>query len=498
MKNMIFQRSRSIIYLLTALMPMLLMIACSSSKNSVVTVNAPTVSSSKPDTLSESKTTGGTFQSITIWENQPIHTLDPLFVTNESEMRVIQLIYEGLVRFNSQGKIVPAIAKKWIINDQHRQFKFILKQNIFYQDNSIFASGRGRQLKPEDIKKDFERMAHADVPPCAAKLFMDIHGFEPYFQEQHKVYRPSERQFHGISGIKIKNDSTIVFSLVHSDEHFLQKLASPYAVIYPPKAAKSGNFKTVGTGPFKLAQQRADSLYIFARFANYHEKNQPGLNRIDVITSSNGMALLQALKGGSIDLIPELGPQQMQQVSQKNGSLKSSFSQKYHLLKPEERSAVYVLQYNSGADLPENAVIHTLSSVADQGFFPGLPSNAIQFRWSFSGGGSSAAANSLSSSYISDPFIRTFYLTLAKKLKAHNIAFKVKKTRVVNRTIPLQMTRLVAPYAQFQRNGKNKPLGTFTVKIWALEGNYVHHLSFNRYPWWINLRNITVSSTHSP
>jgi ABC-type transport system substrate-binding protein len=494
---MTFKHPFPLFYLLCAGLPLLLFMSCSTSKNSVVTVNSSPVSSTKSDTLTTSKVTGTPFQSITIGENQPIHTLDPLFIQNISEMRTVQLIYEGLVRFNNQGKIVPAIAGSWTISNQHRQFRFILSDSVYYQDSPIFPSGRGRQLKPNDIKKDFERMAQADVPSCAAELFMNIRGFEPYFQAQHKVFRPSERQIHGISGIKVKNDSTIIFSLVHPDNHFLQKLASPYAVIYPPKAAKSHNFEAVGTGPFKLAQKRSDSLFIFARFKNYHVQNQPNLNRVDVVTSSNGMALLQAMKDGSIDLIPELDPQQIQDAAQKGGSLKSSFSQKYRLLESTGRSAVYELQYNSGADLPEKAVVHALSSVKGENFFPNLPANSVQFQWTLSGGSSSSTTDSLSSPYTGDPFIRTFYSMLAKKLEARNITFKTKKTRVANRNTALQTTQLMAPYAQFQSNGKNESLARFRIKIWTLAGNYLHNLSFNAFPWWINLRTVTVSSTNN-
>lgn len=156
-------------------------------------VTAPTVSSKPDTTLSETEpqTTGTTFQAITIGENQPIYSLDPLFATTQSEMRAIQLVYEGLVRFNSRGKIVPAIAKNWTISNNHTRFSFILKDDVYYQNSSVFASGRGRKLKPGDIKKVFKRMASAGVPPRAAKLFMNIRGFEPYFKEQHNIYRSS-------------------------------------------------------------------------------------------------------------------------------------------------------------------------------------------------------------------------------------------------------------------------------------------------------------------
>lgn len=494
---MTFKHS-SIFYIVGALLPVILFISCSTSKHSVVVINSQTVSTTKPDTTAASKTTiNSSFQSITIGENQPIHSLDPLFITNVSEMRAVQLVYEGLVRFNSQGKIIPSIAKSWTISNNHRRFQFKLRQNIYFQDSPIFSSGRGRRLRPGDIKKDFERMARDNVPTRAAKLFMNIRGFEPYFQEQHNVFRPSERQIHGISGIKIKNDSTIVFSLVQPDNHFLQKLASPFAVIYPPQAAESNHFEAVGTGPFKLAQKRSDSLFIFARFKNYHGQNQPKLDRVNIVTSGHARTLLQAMKHGLIDIIPGLGPQQMAVVSTMDGSIKSSFSQKYKLLKPTGRTAVFRLQYNPGADLPKGIVTHTLSAIPGKNFFPNLPSNAIRFQWSLSGAGSAALADTLSSSYTDDPFIRRFYSTLSKKLGSRNIVFKMKQTHVVNRTIALQTSRTAAPYQLVQPNSRNVSLGSFTVKIWALAGDYIHHLAFNTYPWWINLRNVTVSPAYN-
>jgi len=211
------KHSSDVSYFLWVILPLLFIVSCSTGKNSVITVNTPTVSSEEPDTLTDHTTgvsAGPAFQSLTIGENQPIYSLDPLFATTLSEMRAIQLVYEGLVRFDKQGKITPTVAKTWTVSDQNRHFSFALKGDVYYQDSPVFSSGRGRQLKASDIKKDFERMARADVPSHAAELFMNIRGFEPYYQEQHHVYRSSERQLHGISGIEVPNDSTIVFILV--------------------------------------------------------------------------------------------------------------------------------------------------------------------------------------------------------------------------------------------------------------------------------------------
>lgn len=488
-------------YLLLAVLPMAVLVSCSSSKNSVITVQGPTVSSETPDTLTNNEVTepaGSAFQALTIGENQPIHSLDPLFAITFSEMQAIQLVYEGLVRFDNRGKIVPAIAESWTVDDHHRRYQFNLKDDVFYQNSSIFSSGRGRKLRAGDIKKDFERMARADVPAYAAHLFMNIRGFEPYFQEQHHIFRQSERQFHGVSGIKVPNDSTIVFTLVQSDRQFLQKLASPYAVIYPPGAARGDQFKAVGTGPFKFAARRADSLYIFARAKNYHENNQPKLNRVNIITSSHSRVLLKLMKQGYINLIPALDPQQMADVSQADSETKPSFSQEFHLLKPAGRTASFRMKYNSNAIQPEDAVVNALSPLLGMSFFSGPPPNSVHLQWSFPEISSSSPADTLSSNYTEDPFIRAFYTMLKTKLGKQNISFTMKQTRAVNRTIPFYTYRVMPPYGEFHQAGrKDQTLAKFEVNIWALTRKNVNNIGFNRYPWWINLRPVTVTSTYN-
>lgn len=486
---------RMIYYLFAALLSLFIVTSCGSSGSTVIVQSAP-ISSHKPDTSMASNPSSASFQALTIGENQPIHSLDPLFIKNASEMRAVQLYAEGLVRFDKKGQIIPAMASHWTVSNNHQKYRFILRHKLFYQDSDVFSNGRGRRLTAKDIKKDFERMAKLDVPSHAAHLFMNIRGFEPYFQEQHHVFRRSEQQYKGINGIHVPNDSTVIFLLAHPDAQFLQKLASPYAVIYAPESVKSKNFQAVGTGPFKFFQKRSDSLYIFGRFDNYHGQDQPTLNRVDIVTSSHPMVLLRAMNHGNIDLIPALGPQQMQAAIGNDGKLKESLTNKFRLLKPTDRVATYELEYNSGADLSEEAVAAALSKVQGTSFFSNFPSNAVQLHWSLPNAGSSAPADSLLSNYTSDPFIHSFYTALAKRLSDKGILFKMKQTRVINRNLALHTWRKIPPYEPLQ-NGSNDTLAALNIKIWALAGKNINNLSFNKFPWWINLRNVTIAPTDS-
>src|SRR5699024_3035033 len=151
------------------------------------------------------------FQKLVIGELNAIRSFDPLFANNASEMRAVQLIYEGLVRFDENGEAVPGIARSWLVNDDSTRYEFNLRRGIFYHNSDIFSTGTGRRLVADDVKFAFERMAKVDVPPQAARLFMNITGFEPFYQEQHFVFDPQFRRFKGVSGIKTPDENTVIF-----------------------------------------------------------------------------------------------------------------------------------------------------------------------------------------------------------------------------------------------------------------------------------------------
>jgi hypothetical protein len=198
---------------------------------------------------------------------------------------------------------------------------------------------------------------------------------------------------------------------------------------------------------------------------------------------------------GDIDLIRALGPQQMQAVIGNAGKLKEVLVDRFQLLNSAERTATYKLEYNPGADLSKKAVAHLLNAVKKTSFFSNLPPNAVQLHWSISEKGSSVSVDSVSSSFAGDPFIRSFYTVLAKKLGEQGITFKMEQTRVVNRNIALHTRRMIAPHEGFASDSSNDTLAILNVKIWALAEKNIDNLSFNKFSWWIDLRNVTVAST---
>lgn len=488
------------------LLAVLITSGCKGPETTVVRQNPITAS---PDTAATTDTTASepsaAFRQINIGEINPIPNLDPLFANNASTMRAVQLVYEGLVRMNSTGTIIPGIAKRWTVENDSLKYVFTLRNNVYYHDSNAFNNGIGRKLKAGDVKYAFERMAQISVPVNAARLFMPIQGFEPYFREQHNVFNPEKRVLNGVSGIQTPNDSTVVFTLEDRDTHFLQKLASPYAVIYPREALTGNNpnqFKAVGTGPFTLSRNRGDTLYTFAKFKNYYKPEQPVLNRIDVLVKKRESDLFKSFATRSIHIIPELGLQTMQGALNESGALKPSYSENYRLAK-QEGATRYSLHYNANADMmrAKARAITGLFDTTDT--FGNLPPDLVKFNTYNKPDSDTtqrdeafqlSTGDTLTITNTEDSYSLQFMVKLRNKLNEQGAALQVFDIYTPTRNTSLYTVHQLPFYQGHSLAPKDHTLVIFDVLHRALYHKEVENLSFNRYPWWIDMRNVTMTT----
>jgi ABC-type transport system substrate-binding protein len=448
------------------------------------------------DTTTEQ--TSGEFWSLTIGELYPINTLDPLLADNPASIRAVQLLYEGLVRFDSTGKIQPALATEWSISKDSLKYTFQLDNEIYYHDSDAFSTGTGRRLVADDVKWAFERMTRVDVPPFAAQLFMKIRGFEPFFQEQRHVYHASQRTMDEIPGISVSDDNTVIFDLEERDPHFLEKLAMPHAVIYPREAVGSTaeDFKTVGTGPFYLARQGSDSSTILTKFRNHPKADEIHLNRVAIVSSSSESDLLLKLEEGDIHLLPDIGPKIMQNLFNGMGQIKSSFAENYSLSDAGGRKT-YVFYQNPSVNLSPEVVGDIKSLVNSDLFFTDLPDNTISVTVTDTGVSDTSKpdisdhTNKLNSTFSNDPFIRTLLTEFSKHFSSEGYSFKMTDFRVPTKDIAF----VIGEQSNFGTTDQWTdfvPLFRVTIPSTALMRTEIDGQLFNTHPWWINLFGVKV------
>ena len=273
---------------------------------------------------------------IRIGELNKIQNLDPLFIDNHGEMRLINLVCEGLVTLDSEGNLNPAIAKSWQLSNDSLSYVFTLGDKRFH-NSDLFFNGLGRKVNSNDVRYVFERMAKANVPGRTAKLFWAIRGMDVFYNEQREIFDIERRSLKSIIGIETPNDSTVIFNLDYKDENFLNNLAKPEASIYPRENVES---KTsfiadwpVGTNSWKFSGLFRDSIITLKPIAESTNLTETiKRKRLEFYFFQSEVSLYKKFFLGEIDIVPELGPQLSKTVLTADGKLSPSYQKDFNLI----------------------------------------------------------------------------------------------------------------------------------------------------------------------
>ena len=72
-------------------------------------------------------------------ESAGILTLDPIYAKDLPHIWACNQIYNGLVAFDDEMNVVPAIAKSWNISDDGMTYTFILRDDVYFHEDTCFA-----------------------------------------------------------------------------------------------------------------------------------------------------------------------------------------------------------------------------------------------------------------------------------------------------------------------------------------------------------------------
>jgi peptide/nickel transport system substrate-binding protein len=183
-------------------------------------------------------------------------------------------VFEGLTRIDAQGLVKPALAERWVIEDEGLTYRFILHEGVTFHD--------GATLEASDVKFSFER-AMAEESENAQKGL-----------------------FEAIESIETPDDRTVVIRLKRRDGLFLWNMGWGDAVIVDPASAETNKTDPVGTGPFRLTEWNRGASIRLERYAGYWGK-APALERATFRIIDDSAAQVAALMAGDLDAIPNIG-----------------------------------------------------------------------------------------------------------------------------------------------------------------------------------------------
>jgi len=201
-------------------------------------------------------------------------TLDPLNSTNATAdgRSILFNVFEGLVKPDTDGKMLPCIAESWTIESDALIYTFTLRDAVRFHDNSVVTA--------KDVKFSLETATAA--------------GFDG---------------LNRIDNVAITADNKIRVTLKTKDPEFL-----PFLTVGIVKANNNDREKKViGTGPFIIESFTPQRNLVLKKFNKYWQ-NQipwqlgdnpqnvvPHLDKVTIVFFANVEALMLALRSGNID-----------------------------------------------------------------------------------------------------------------------------------------------------------------------------------------------------
>ena len=215
--------------------------------------------------------------------NQPlgVETLEPVMSNSNQTIWALSQVMEGLVEYNRESEIIPAIAGKWEISEDGTVYTFTLRDDVLFHDDECFPGGKGRKVTASDFKYCLERVNDPKSKTRGSWVYRDkIKGAQEYIDSR-SGKSAGAKELNEISGIKALNDSTLQIELNQPFAPFLSILTMTYGFVYPREAVDHYGERfgqhPVGTGPFKFSRWDFDKELVFDKNPNYWGKDEAGI-----------------------------------------------------------------------------------------------------------------------------------------------------------------------------------------------------------------------------
>ena len=204
-------------------------------------------------------------------------SLDPHNTTAAGTREVLFNVYEGLLKPDTDGNLVPAVASSYTVSDQSDVFTFTLRDGVRFHNGALVTAG--------DVVYSISRAAGLETgEPLISGLAV-------------------------VSSVEATDDKTIVITTSEPNAELPAYLT---AAIIPE--GNDPTKETIGTGPFKYVSRSAQENIIIERFDDYWG-DKASLQQVTFKIIENADTLVLSLKSGAIDMAAHLTAAQAKELS---------------------------------------------------------------------------------------------------------------------------------------------------------------------------------------
>lgn len=209
-----------------------------------------------------------------------VRSLDPAVGYDEVSAEVMNLVFDGLLRFDAGTTLEPALAESFTRSEDGRTYTFVLRPGLRFHN--------GRAVVAEDVVQSWARLFDPRLASPGADFFRLVEGAEARLQGD-----PTAPL-----GLSAPDARTVVVRLREPDPTFLSVVAMSFGAVVPIEEVEARGerwfMEPVGTGPFTLESWQMGGELVLRRNPDYWE---PGLPYLDtIVRESNVPRDLQLLR----------------------------------------------------------------------------------------------------------------------------------------------------------------------------------------------------------
>ncbi|QZP36906.1 ABC transporter substrate-binding protein [Halobaculum magnesiiphilum] len=224
---------------------------------------------------------GGTLQ----WGGAvPVQGLDPHIDTSAASKRVLENIYEELVKLQDDYSLEPHLAKSLEQTEDNTLLSMELREGVTFHD--------GSEMTSEDVLATYERVQNGDFLAT---------GF-----------------FENVEELRAPDDYTFEIKLNRPFAPFIAKMATAELAIMPAEnAAKDQVEEPIGTGPYRFESREVETSFTMSRYEDYWGASDEDGPFIDEIVKSeipDPSVRLQSFNAGEYDFINGIAPRDAESV----------------------------------------------------------------------------------------------------------------------------------------------------------------------------------------
>lgn len=204
-------------------------------------------------------------------------SLDPHMMTAAGTREVLFNVFEGLVKPDTDGNLIPAVAESYDISETGDEFTFTLREGVKFHDGSLVTVG--------DIVYSVSRAAGLDTGTALVAALSII------------------------SSVEAVDEKIVVVRTSEPNIELIAYMASAQIIPEGNDPASS----PIGTGPFSFSSRIAQDSIVLERFDDYWG-DKAYLSKVTFRIIENSDSLVMALKSGAIDLCAHLTSSQADQL----------------------------------------------------------------------------------------------------------------------------------------------------------------------------------------